>query len=44
MEGKVAAMWKRLLSFGEPPLVSLSSYPLLISLISPPRASSPGDF
>lgn len=44
MEGKVAAMWKRLLSFGETPLVSLSSYPLLISLISPPHASSLGDF
>lgn len=29
---------------GEPPLVSLSSYPLPISLIIPPSASSRGDF
>lgn len=31
-------------NLGEPPLVPLSSYPLLISLIIPPNASSLGDF
>lgn len=31
-------------NLGEPPHVPLSSYPLLISLIIPPNASSLGDF
>lgn len=31
-------------NLGEPPLVPLSSYHLLISLIIPPNASSHGDF
>lgn len=44
LEGKTAVMWKKAFNLGETPLVPLSSYPPLISLIIPPSAGSLGDF